>query len=52
VIFAFPLDDPYYTTKFGTDGEVRTPEGSGWQLMNNLPELGNPTAVQQEAPQT
>jgi hypothetical protein len=51
VIFSVPADDPYYATEFGTDGEVRKSSGSGWQLMNQVPELGDPVAVQQQAPQ-
>lgn len=49
VIFAVPATDPY-PGEFGTDGEVRDPSGTKWQLMNDVPELGDPVAKQQEAP--
>jgi hypothetical protein len=50
VVFSVPPDDPY-RNEFGTDGEVRKPDASGWQLMNLVPELGDPVALQQQAPQ-
>jgi len=45
VIGVVPADDYEY----GLDGEVSKPEG-GWALMNEVPELGDPKAVQAQAP--
>lgn len=45
VIGVVPADDYEY----GLDGEVSKPEG-GWVLMNEVPELGDPKAVQAQAP--
>jgi hypothetical protein len=50
VIFSVPPSDPY-PQEYGSDGEVRQPSGNGWQLMNAVPELGDPVALQQQAPQ-
>jgi hypothetical protein len=45
VIGVVPPDDYEY----GIDGEVGNPDGS-WVLMNMVPELGDPKAVQAQAP--
>lgn len=45
VIGVVPPDDYEY----GIDGEVSNPAG-GWVLMNTVPELGDPRAVQAQAP--
>ena len=50
VVFSVPASDPYLQ-EYGSDGEVRTPSGGGWQLINKVPELGDPKALQDQAPQ-
>jgi hypothetical protein len=45
VIAVVPETDP----EFGNAGEVSNPSG-GWSFMNQVPELGDPIAVQRQAP--
>jgi hypothetical protein len=44
VVFAVPSDDPI-PSEFGTDGEILTPDGAGWQIMSK------DVAIQIQAPQ-
>ncbi len=46
VIASVPPTDPEY----GTDGAVARASGAGWDLMNLVPELGDPATLQAQAP--